>query len=171
MTAFLLVTASRLHTPQNTAHIIEAGLAEGWRYLGGGDGVVLIHGAQGRYDAAGNVLSGGDAIAAELWKRRGYEDDPHPADWSGPCDPEWPGCKPGHRRTRNGRQYCPLAGFRRNQEQVDVLAEWKQRGRRVLCIGFPMPGQKSGGTHDCMRRSKAAGISTWKRWDPRVSSA
>lgn len=167
MTAYLLVTGSRLHTPAGTGNIIKAGLAEARKHLG--DDTVLIHGGQGVRDrTTGAVVSGADLMCAVLWEFWGLPTDPHPADWSGPCDPAWPGCKPGHRRTRNGGQFCPLAGFRRNQKMVDIAAAWRDRGARVLVEGFPFPGGRSGGTRDCLRRARVAGLSVWVRDDPKV---
>lgn len=168
MTAYLLETGSRKHTPAGTGNIIVAGLTEVREHLG--DDTVLVHGAQGITDrATGAVVSGADLMAWRLWASWGLLHDPYPADWSGPCDPDWPGCKPGHRRNQNGRQYCPLAGHRRNQEMVDVLVAMRKLGHRVHCIGFPFPGQRAGGTHDCMRRARVAGIEVWPRSDPHVN--
>lgn len=86
--------------------------------------------------------AGADSLAREVWSGfLGREQEPHPADWSGPCQLS---CAPGHRR-RNG-SYCPAAGVYRNQEMVDSGLD--------LVIAFP--GGR--GTADMVRRSLAAGV-------------
>ena len=167
MTSYLLVTGSRLHTPTGSGNIIKAGLIEAREHLG--DDTVLVNGAQGIRDRkTGAVLSGADLMCWTLWESWGLPHQEYPANWSGPCDPDWPGCKPGHRRTRNGGQFCPLAGLRRNQQMVDLVAAWKAQGSRVQAVGFPFPGRPSSGTRDCLRRAHVAGLSVWVRDDPKV---
>lgn len=86
--------------------------------------------------------AGADSLARDVWAGfLGREQEPHPADWSGPCRPS---CAPGHRR-RDG-SYCPAAGVYRNQEMVDSGLD--------LVIAFP--GGR--GTADMVRRSLAAGV-------------
>lgn len=73
------------------------------------------------------------------------------ADWEGPCAAT---CRPGHRRTRrDGTEFCPTAGPRRNQVMVDH--------RPLIALAFQVG--ESSGTADCLRRLKDAGIPT-RRW-------
>jgi hypothetical protein len=74
-------------------------------------------------------------------------EDPHAADWYAPCRPA---CRPGHRRWRNGRDYCPAAGNYRNDDMVRLGADW--------CVAFFQPGEPNRGTTDCVRRALRAGI-------------
>lgn len=49
------------------------------------------------------------------------EEEPHPADWNGPCEPT---CKHGPRPVGNrGQTYCPAAGPRRNAAMVALGAQ------------------------------------------------
>jgi hypothetical protein len=75
---------------------------------------------------------------------------PFPADWVGPCDPEF--CKPGHRRTRSSQEYCPAAGPRRNRR---MLAEFEPT-RVVAFVDKPLA--KSKGTADMVNIARAAGV-------------
>lgn len=95
---------------------------------------VLVHGA----------APGADRLAALLWTGWGGKDEPHPADWSGPCKRT---CRPGHRKQRpDGSDYCPAAGVYRNQEMV-------HSGLNLL-VAFP----GGTGTADMIRRARAGGI-------------
>lgn len=134
----VLVTGSRRWTDPRVIH--DALL---WAWYDavqvGADGITVVHG----------TAPGADAIADE-WARAnepsGVLRDPHPADWSGPCAAD---CQPGHRRKRrDGSDYCPLAGHRRNQHMVDLGA--------AIVLAFQRDG--STGTADCIRRAKTAGI-------------
>jgi hypothetical protein len=104
----------------------------------GADGITVVHGA----------ADGADSLA-DLWavghRGLGVLREPTPADWP-LCAAE---CRPEHRRLRrDGSEYCPTAGHRRNQLMVD-------RGAAV-CVGFwRAPGT---GTLDCLRRAERAGI-------------
>ena len=93
---------------------------------------ILVHGA----------ARGADDLCATWWKAAGRVDEPHPADWTGPCDPKF--CKPDHRRKDHTgrRDFCPAAGVRRNE----VMA---QLGGHLL-IAFP--GDR--GTRDMVNRAK-----------------
>lgn len=97
---------------------------------------VLVHGA----------AAGADSQAEHYWLSLGRKAEPHPADWFGPCDPEF--CKPNHRRrSPNGRNsYCPAAGVRRNQVMVELGAS--------MVVVFP--GDR--GTRDMVHRCKEAEI-------------
>lgn len=94
----------------------------------------------------GDCPDGADTLAKQWALDNGLSDEPHPADWSAPCDAT---CPPGHRKTstRHG-DYCPLAGLRRNQLMVSMNAD--------LVLAFRR--NNSRGTTDCIRRAKRAGI-------------
>jgi hypothetical protein len=159
--AFVLLTASRRHRIGRTDHIIHAGLVEAGQHF------VALGVPRGRITLRTGACHGGDTIARMIWAVRWqlpYEE--YPADWDGPCQPDWPDprlrCKPGHRLPHRDRPgtYCPLAGPRRNQLMVDLVP------KAGLCLSLPLPG--SGGTLDCARRAKKASIEVWRRWDPNV---
>ncbi|MEV7770478.1 DUF2493 domain-containing protein [Kitasatospora sp. NPDC086791] len=102
--------------------------------------VVIVHGA---------CESGADRLAKAWADRAGILCDPFAADWDN-CGPE---CAPGHRRRRrDGTEFCPAAGPRRNQAMVDAGARY--------CLAFLLPGSR--GTADCVRRAEAAGIPVWR---------
>lgn len=86
-----------------------------------------------------------DSLAAEFWGEiHGRPVEAHPARWEDPCQSE---CRPGHRRTRyDGKDYCPAAGVRRNQEIIDS-------GIDQLVV---FPGGR--GTADMVRRAQRAGV-------------
>lgn len=139
----VLVTGSRRWTD---AAAIETALLDCWHDALelGAPGIVVVHGA----------AEGADTDA-DRWALRhegqGVGRDPRPADWTGPCPPE---CRPGHRkRRRDGSEFCPTAGHRRNQAMVDAGA--------AVALAFQV-GQSSG-TADCIRRAEAAGIPV-RRW-------
>ena len=108
----------------------------------------------------GKAARGGDDLAAAWVKTRSRTgwpvvQEPHPAYWSAPCVPE---CPPGHRQRRDGREWCPFAGHRRNQEMVDLGA--------AVCVAFWRNG--SSGTRDCIKRAELAHIRTLKiTWQER----
>lgn len=106
---------------------------------GQGKTLVIVHG-----DAPG-----GDQIAALFAQATpGCENEPHPADWEGPCRDR---CKPGHRRKgKHGREYCPAAGNYRNEEMVACGAD---RAAAFIRAG-------SAGASNCARLAKKAGIPT-----------
>lgn len=141
MTRRLLFTGSRRHRHGETEQLIRVALAYAGQRLG--RDTVLVHGA----------ARGGDELAARWWSGWGLPCEAWPADWAGPCDPAV--CRPGHRKTNQaGREYCPLAGPRRNQAMVDAGAD--------LCVA--MPRGRSSGTFDCAGRARAAGIEVWPPW-------
>lgn len=128
----ILVTGSRDWT--DSAAIYRALYYQ--RCVAGDIGIVIVHGA----------ATGADTIA-DHWGRQFYQGsvtvEDHPADW--------PHCGPDCRHSpkyRDGKRYCPLAGFRRNQLMVDLGAD--------VCLGFPFPNSR--GTQDCMARARKAGI-------------
>lgn len=103
----------------------------------------------------GKAHRGADNVAARwvaIQARNGWPvaQDPYPADWGGPCVFEGTiVCQQGHRQTKNGREWCPLAGHRRNQQMIDV-------GGVDLVVGFLKHG--SSGTRDCLKRAERAGL-------------
>lgn len=103
----------------------------------------------------GKAHGGADMLAAawvHRWGGRGWpvREEPYPANWGADCVPE---CSPHHRQRRgDGSEYCPYAGFRRNQQMVDT--------RPDLCVGFWR--NSSSGTRDCIRRAEKAGIPVLK---------
>lgn len=127
--ARVLVTGSRDWKDRDA---IAGDLAQ-WR----GAGVVLVHGA----------APGADRIAAQIWRSWGLPDEPHPAGWT-VCGR---GCRPGHRLSRrDGSQYCPTAGRRRNAEMVAAGAQ--------VCLAF-IRRHSRGATH-CATTAETAGIPT-----------
>lgn len=106
------------------------------------DDIRLLHG-----DAPG-----ADRLAARIADQVfGWPVKAFPADWTGPCDPKV--CKRGHRQTRNGRDYCPAAGVRRNAYMVSLLEKWS-RSHEVTVIAFP----GGNGTADMIERCEAADL-------------
>lgn len=91
---------------------------------------VLVHGA---------CPTGADKIADDWATYHGITVEPHPADW---------------------RQFGKVAGYKRNQEMVDLGAD--------VCLAFMRPCTKptcrmpkphwSHGTVHCAKRARAAGI-------------
>jgi hypothetical protein len=74
--------------------------------------------------------------------------------------PEWCKC-----RNREARDYCPMAGHRRNQQMLDLLEDARDDSNvpvRVLAFkeGFDRTLRK-GGTEDMVRRAKLAMIDTY----------
>lgn len=137
----LIVSGSRYATEAEHLEFIgEKLLAVCRRNLG-----VLAHG-----DAAGV-----DRIASELADTWGWTPYPVPARWS-ECDltvpedlggcPDWT-----HRKRKNGRDYCPRAGWRRNQRLVDLTP------RADAVVAFPDQRGDKSGTGDFLRRAKRAG--------------
>lgn len=99
------------------------------------DSATLIHGC----------ATGADTLAAEFWAGvHGRKMEEHPADWGGRCHST---CRDDHRKQRwDGSDYCPAAGFYRNQEMVDSGLD--------LLIAFP----GGAGTSDMVIRCMSAGI-------------
>lgn len=126
-------------------------------------------GAKGGRPGEGHALwdglaAGIDQICHELADQDfGWMTERFRADWQA-CDPTWidplgkaATCEPSHRKVRHnlGGDYCPTAGFRRNQAMVDALSNVD--GRKVV-VGFPMPERGSRGTLDCLTRALHAGL-------------
>lgn len=102
---------------------------------------VLIHGA----------ARGADSQADYHARRLGIEVFPFPAKWQehedGWCPGDW--CRYG------SRGYCVAAGFRRNQQMIDV-------GRPGVCWGFVnKPLEDSKGTKDMLDRAATAVVPTY----------
>lgn len=101
---------------------------------------------------------GADTISGQVAKEDfNWTVHEFPANWTSPCatkDDQWfRACPPGHRRLRrDGTDFCPAAGPRRNQLMVNTLA-WQldlDPNTRAVCVAFPLA--KSVGTHDCVDR-------------------
>jgi len=117
-----------------------------------GERLEVVHGA---------ARDGGDALAAgwvSRWSRRGWpvSQDPHPANWAAPCDPE---CHHGPRGVhKDGRMFCQYAGHRRNSAMVASGVQ--------ACVAFWRGG--SPGTRDCFEKAEKAGIAPLVlKWDDR----
>jgi YspA, cpYpsA-related SLOG family len=110
--------------------------------------LIVVHGGHENPDWSTNA----DRMAQE-WALEMEGDglpvrqDPHPADWEGPCRPE---CEPGHRKMVRGIPVCPAAGPYRNEEMCAEGADWGLAALKV--------GTRSTGTKDCMKRMLAHGI-------------
>ncbi|MET7713750.1 SLOG family protein [Streptomyces sp. NPDC005407] len=118
--------------------LLEATLMDVWHDATqlGYRGILLTHGA---------CEEGADDMGDDWAFAHGVPQDPHRADWRGPCAPN---CPTGHRRRGRRGEYCPMAGHRRNQLIVDL--------RPLLLVAAHH--NQSTGTADCMRRADAAGI-------------
>lgn len=108
----------------------------------------------------GKCVKGADHLAASwvrMRSRSGWpvKQEPHPANWNGPCGPR---CREGHRQRRDGREWCPFAGNRRNEEMIRLGA--------LACVGFWRNG--SSGTRNCIENAERAGIRVLKiKWQER----
>jgi YspA, cpYpsA-related SLOG family len=81
-----------------------------------------------------------------VWGAERVREAPHPADWE-TCS--WPDCTPAHRKLRpDGTDYCPGAGFWRNQQMVSQGAD--------ACLAFLWTGAGNRGTWDCAGRAQVA---------------
>lgn len=144
----LLVTGSRkLRDVQAVHRVLDSILADH-------PDLVVIHGKN---------ESGADWFARRwCWKHLAPEwgghirEEPHPADWTGPCRIT---CRRGHRRRRrlDGTEFCPAAGNYRNQEMVD--------SRPDECVAFFKDGAENIGTTDCVARAVKAGVPVRKYYE------
>lgn len=149
----LLVTGSRSLLTWRPVYQVLWGWHQYMFTINPGSKLVIVH---------GDSLQGVDAYCrqfVEYMQSRGNLDidqEPHPADWDGPCAPWTDGmCQPGHRRpSRFGSSpdYCPTAGHRRNQIMVDTRID-----SYVAITDRPL--EKSRGTWDCVQRAEKAGVS------------
>lgn len=156
------VTGSRHARPDPHGRVIRATLLWATGAKGGrpGEGHELRDGLAGGADQICHRIAHEDFG----WATRRFE-----AEWS-ECDPTWVDpidragrCDPHHRRQRrDGHEYCPTAGFRRNQAMIDALAadepSLSSVDRRKVVVGFPMPEKGSKGTLDCLARALHAGL-------------
>lgn len=93
-----------------------------------------------------------DRLARDIVRRWGWDLDPVPAEWE-ECGE---GCPPKrHRRIRrDGAEYCPFAGPRRNRIMVDRYGP----GAFGL-LGFPAIGSNGrSGTWDCVHYAADQGV-------------
>jgi SLOG family YspA-like protein len=146
----LLVTGSRSWSHTES---VNATLAFYTRLAAADSGrLVVVHGSAA--DGADTLASGWVA----RWRRRGWpaDQEPHPANWRGPCGPK---CVPGHRRLRkDGTEWCPYAGHDRNTAMVASGPD--------VCVAFWRGS--SPGTRDCATKAEKAGIPTRRiTWDER----
>lgn len=94
----------------------------------------------------------GDQDVAAIWRELGGVDEPHPADWHGPCRPK---CRRGHRRIgSDGQEYCPAAGPYRNHEMF---------GPKPIQETHALLAPGSRGARDTAFMSDKLGIPTF-RW-------
>jgi len=144
----IIVSGSRWATPEQHGELIGAVLLAACHR----DAGVLAHGDAKGVDRIAAAVAG--AIP-------GWQVKPVPARW-GECDltvpedrggcPDWP-----HRKRRkDGRDYCPRAGWRRNQRLVELLP------RADLVVAFPDQRGDKSGTGDLIQRARRAGL------DPQV---
>lgn len=141
--ALVLALGSRRWTDVPTIHDV---LLDTW-HDARQDGYCGIEVMEGTADGA-------DRMCGE-WAEARFDDGvahlPVAADWEGPCAAA---CPPNHRKTRrDGTEYCPLAGHRRNQNMVD----------RTPLIALAFQVGDSTGTADCIRRADKAGVPV-RRW-------
>lgn len=141
--ALVLGIGSRVWTDRE---LIDTVLTETW-HDARQDGYCGIEVMEGTADGA-------DRMCGEWAKARaddGVGHLPIAADWEGPCTDT---CPPGHRRIRrDGTEFCPLAGHRRNQQMVDA--------EPAIVLAFQVGN--STGTADCLRRAETAGL-VIRRW-------
>lgn len=141
--ALVLGLGSRAWTDRD---LIDNALTETW-HDARQDGYCGIEVMEGTADGA-------DFMCGEWAKARLHEGVGHlpvAADWEAPCPPT---CPPGHRKIRrDGTEYCPIAGHRRNQNMINR--------RPVIALAFQVGN--STGTADCLRRAKKAGVPV-RRW-------
>lgn len=129
----ILVTGSR---DWADFELINAELAHAWWEFGARSELILV---------SGRCETGADAMAEESWTANGLTVEPHPADWP-TCGPK---CKAGHRKhRRDGTEYCPSAGHRRNAEMVALGAD--------VCLAFIRNGSR--GATGCADLAEKAGI-------------
>lgn len=131
----ILVTGSR---DWRSEKLIEYTLDDCWRRFDGTPDSVLVSGA---------CPTGADAMAEKAWEKLGMTVERHPANWDD-CDPDI--CDPAHRRTRNGKSYCPRAGFTRNRDMVRLGAD--------ICLAF-IRNESKGATMTA-QLAQQAGITT-----------
>jgi hypothetical protein len=150
------VTGSRFASPGEHARAVRLALL--WA-VGARDGKF------GDHELWDGWASGIDEVCHTLAEQDfGWKTERFAADWR-TCDPDWidplgkaARCSSSHRRKRSDAvtEYCPTAGFRRNQLMINRLAH-EAVGRKVV-VGFPIPSLGSRGTIDCLTRALHAGL-------------
>jgi hypothetical protein len=80
-----------------------------------------------------------------------------PADWHGPCTDMCPPKPHRKRRPGDSRDYCPVAGNRRNQHMVDEAVRVATLDE-ITALAMRKPGAANTGTRDCVLRQRKAGI-------------
>lgn len=109
-----------------------------------------LHGGDLRVIQGG--ARGADLLARQVADEMGVPCRTYAADWEGPCDPEF--CKKGHRIRRDGGDYCPAAGARRNAQMAEYLVDWRSQGHSVALLAF----RGESGTADMIERAEAHSI-------------
>lgn len=131
----ILVTGSRAIKADDRP-VLEDGLRE------------AVGNEPGPHELVHGDAPGADQVFAQIARDWGWKVEPHGADWPAPCRET---CKPGHRRPRmGGGTFCPAAENYRNQEMVDLGADW--------AVAAYKRGARNQGTSDCARRAGVAGI-------------
>ncbi|WHT20978.1 DUF2493 domain-containing protein [Crossiella sp. CA-258035] len=102
-----------------------------------GEDTLIVH---------GGCPDGADEIAATIAATLGLPTEVHRADWDICVET----CKPGHRRLRYGKSYCPTAGPRRNAAMVEAGAD--------VCLAFIRKG--SSGASMTALMAELSGIKT-----------
>lgn len=152
MTSYLMVTGSR---DWDDELVIRTALSEAYIRLFNNEentGPSLLVGA----------AIGADQMAEGIWKMSRLPYKRVPADWTLPCRPQ---CEPGHRRPhRNGKTFCPMAGFYRNADMIAL--------KPMLVLAFLKPCRKdrctrkgkhdSHGTAQAVELAEDAGIPVWQ---------
>lgn len=160
----ILVTGSRYANMDVHGPIIRRTLAWATGMLISPDGTIGPVGLP--HELWDGSAEGVDVIARRIAREDfGWDWRPFAANWPA-CDPQWRDpvgnvqrCTAGHRaRRKSGVEYCPTAGFRRNQLMVDQLL-LRAEERRV-CLAFPIPDRGSRGTEDCLTRAYLAKVVT-----------
>jgi hypothetical protein len=80
------------------------------------------------------------------WPHLFVEAEAHPAKWA-ECGPDCP-TRPHRKRRRDGAEFCPLAGHRRNKHMIELGADF--------CLALARAWDS--GTGNCARQARAAGI-------------
>lgn len=151
ITDLILVTGSRGYRDKAAIRRTLTGIVNDWGVPV--DQVGLLQGGAG----------GADSGCKEVGEELGMLVQAMDTDWDtcrSDLAPPYPVCTPGHRKMHKSglKTFCPAAGYRRNQDMVNrVVAFLERGGRRAVCAVFRSPG-KSNGTDDCVERATAAGI-------------
>lgn len=122
-----------------------------------------------RFDKATWLVHGGcpgspDVYADALWRRwGGKEPIVLPADWNGPCRSL---CNHGNRPVRWGREYCPRAGYYRNEAMVDRLVDIRASSGVTVNVAQFLTPESKGAVH-CGTYATTRGLTV----DPIVSTS